>query len=46
MMDPGGPGMMNPRVERRFRDLEEKMDRLLKELEHLKRDKKDDDHSL
>ncbi len=32
----GGPAVMNPRVERRLRDLEDKMDRLLKELESLK----------
>jgi hypothetical protein len=31
----------NPRVERRLRDLEEKMDRLLKELQELKGEKKD-----
>jgi hypothetical protein len=31
----------NPRVERRLRDLESKLDRLLKELEGLKGEKKD-----
>jgi beta-lactamase regulating signal transducer with metallopeptidase domain len=36
-----GPPLQNPRVERRLRDLEDKMDRLLKELESLKGDKKD-----
>jgi beta-lactamase regulating signal transducer with metallopeptidase domain len=38
---PGGPPVANPRVERRLRDLEEKMDRLLKELQELKGEKKD-----
>ncbi|MBV8128132.1 MAG: hypothetical protein JO114_10810 [Planctomycetaceae bacterium] len=40
------PGMIGPgpaRVERRLRDLEDKMDRLLKELESLKGEKKDKD---
>ena len=41
MTGPGGPAVLNPRVERRLRDLEDKMDRLLKELESLKGDKKD-----
>jgi hypothetical protein len=36
-----GPGGLNPRVERRLRDLEDKMDRLLKKLESLKGEKKD-----
>ncbi len=40
---PGGPAVLNPRVERRLRDLEDKMDRLLKELESLKGEKKDKD---
>jgi len=31
----------NPRVERRLRDLEEKLDRLLKELDGLKGEKKE-----
>jgi len=35
-----GPGMVNPRVDRRLRDLEEKLDRLLNELQQLKGDKK------
>jgi beta-lactamase regulating signal transducer with metallopeptidase domain len=46
----GGPGAMNPRVENRLRQLEQKMDRLLKDLEKLKdvkpekkNDKDDDD---
>jgi len=43
MSGPGGPAVLNPRVERRLRDLEDKMDRLLKELESLKGDKKDKD---
>jgi beta-lactamase regulating signal transducer with metallopeptidase domain len=40
---PGGPGgpVANPRVERRLRDLESKLDRLLKEIEGLKGEKKD-----
>src|SRR5271157_1470766 len=38
-----GPAVLNPRVERRLRDLEDKMDRLLKELESLKGEKKDKD---
>ena len=40
MIGPGGP-LLNPRVERRLRDLEEKMDRLLKELENLKGERKE-----
>jgi hypothetical protein len=39
MTGPGGPPVLNPRVERRLRDLEDKMDRLLKELENLKGEK-------
>src|SRR5271157_6008186 len=39
-----GPAVLNPRVERRLRDLEDKMDRLLKELESLKGEKKDKDN--
>ena len=35
------PPALNPRVERRLQDLESKMDRLLKELESLKNEKKD-----
>ena len=38
---PGGPPVANPRVERRLRDLEEKLDRLLKELDGLKGEKKE-----
>ena len=37
---PGGP-VANPRVERRLRDLESKLDRLLKEIEGLKGEKND-----
>jgi hypothetical protein len=44
MMGPGGP-VANPRVERRLRDLEEKMDRLLNELQNLKGEKKDSEKS-
>ena len=36
-----GPARLNPRVECRLQDLESKMDRLLKELENLKGEKKD-----
>jgi beta-lactamase regulating signal transducer with metallopeptidase domain len=43
MTGPGGPPVLNPRVERRLRDLEDKMDRLLKELENLKGEKQDKD---
>ena len=43
MMGPAGPAMANPRVERRLRDLEDKMDRLLKELESLKGRNKEKD---
>ena len=44
MTGPGaGPGPGPSRVERRLRDLEDKMDRLLKELESLKGEKKDKD---
>ena len=46
MTGPGGglgPGPGPARVERRLRDLEDKMDRLLKELESLKGEKKDKD---
>ncbi len=39
----GGPGPGPARVERRLRDLEDKMDRLLEELESLKGEKKDKD---
>ena len=35
------PPVLSPRVECRLQDLEEKMDRLLKELENLKSEKKD-----
>jgi hypothetical protein len=35
------PPVLNPRVERRLEDLESKMDRLLKELEGLKNEKKE-----
>jgi beta-lactamase regulating signal transducer with metallopeptidase domain/F0F1-type ATP synthase membrane subunit b/b' len=35
------PPVLNPRVERRLEDLESKMDRLLKELENLRNEKKD-----
>lgn len=41
MAGPGGPAVLNPRVERRLRDLEDKMDRLFKELDSLKGEKKD-----
>jgi beta-lactamase regulating signal transducer with metallopeptidase domain len=41
MAGPGTPPLLNPRVERRLRELEEKMDRLLKELENLKGEKKE-----
>ncbi len=40
MAGPGGAAL-NPRVERRLRELEDKMDRLLKELDSLKSEKKD-----
>ena len=42
MAGPGGAGV-NPRVERRLRDLEDKMDQLLKELDSLKGEQKDKD---
>ncbi len=45
MAAPGASPSQNPRVERRLRDLEDKMNRLLKELESLKGDKKDSSKS-